>query len=723
MKDEFLNGLALLETAGGKKTIKGPNGEDSFNLYNIKDFSGKGGFKAFDKAEKSNDAYRVYASPDESKADLLGLLGRKYPDALTAETPEAFATALKKGGYATDPLYITKLTNAIKKSGGSTSSDPLSAFASQGYGDAIKVARERGYTDQEIAQKLSGAGQSVVPAAVQTQLAKQEAGGDAVSLQLQTLRKNGYQDTINIARERGYSDADIVAKLGGEVREQGTAAKEKQAKVSGWSNFMDQAIEASKDLGRGASQLYSEATGDKEGAQAKYAEESARRGDLDRIAASSNTSGAIGRAAPALAATAGAVLAAPFTGGGSLAAEAAILGGAGAAMGALKPQVEEGRRLESALTEGAMGAAGGAAGRLAMAAPGMAARGTQSFMRGGQSQAELIAARDALVKEGITPGAADISARAAKAANAVDNNAAGASWFGADARGARDVELAGAIGKRVGVDDAADISSALVRKAQSNITKLYDDALDGVKVDLDAPFMTKLDNIVQANAGGSLPSLTSKLPASLTDELKTLGQTGPVSAKTLQQIRSSIGKEMSSPSAEASAKQALGDIYGAINDQIAAKLPAKNLEAFKKANTFYKNLQPVETMVRMSGDSGTVSVRQLTNAIKQGKLKSSFERGDAPFQDLQQALVGSTAGSGGRIGLDAATKAVGLGALTNPAAPVASGIAGNLAMRILTNPKYRDVLLGLNPVQKSALMQAAAKVGPMSGAAAMAVQD
>lgn len=109
----FLDGLARLETAGGKKSIKGPNGQDSFNLYNIKDNSGRG-FRAVDKAEGSNDAYRTYASHDESKADVVSLLARRYPGAVEAQTPEQFARALKSGGYATDPNYEKKLVGVIK---------------------------------------------------------------------------------------------------------------------------------------------------------------------------------------------------------------------------------------------------------------------------------------------------------------------------------------------------------------------------------------------------------------------------------------------------------------------------------------------------------------------------------------------------------------------------------------------------------------------------------
>lgn len=123
----YLAGVAKLETQNGVKSIKGPGGVDSHNLYNIKDFSG-GGFKAFDKAERSNDAYRVYNSREESTADMINLLKRKYPGAIDAKTPEEFAMALKKGGYATDPNYVAKLTNIINSSR-SVGSPPLSVQA------------------------------------------------------------------------------------------------------------------------------------------------------------------------------------------------------------------------------------------------------------------------------------------------------------------------------------------------------------------------------------------------------------------------------------------------------------------------------------------------------------------------------------------------------------------------------------------------------------------
>lgn len=135
LMDRFINGLAKLETAGGSKTVKGPAGEDSFNLFNIKDFSKEGtGFRAKDKAEGSNDRYRVYANVEESKADLMKLLANRYPAALQAKTGAEFAEALKAGGYATDPKYVEKLTAAIGDTSdvkGTEAVDPAAQLLSQ----------------------------------------------------------------------------------------------------------------------------------------------------------------------------------------------------------------------------------------------------------------------------------------------------------------------------------------------------------------------------------------------------------------------------------------------------------------------------------------------------------------------------------------------------------------------------------------------------------------
>lgn len=95
-----------LETGWGKSIIPGTN-----NLGNIKDLSGNG-VAATDNMNGSKDKYRAYNSPEEFAADYVSLVKRKYPAAVGANDPLAFAIALKDGGYAEDPNYVKSLTGA-----------------------------------------------------------------------------------------------------------------------------------------------------------------------------------------------------------------------------------------------------------------------------------------------------------------------------------------------------------------------------------------------------------------------------------------------------------------------------------------------------------------------------------------------------------------------------------------------------------------------------------
>ena len=100
-----------LETGWGKSIIPNTN-----NLGNIKDFSGKG-VKAYDKAEKSNDRYRQYDSPEAFAKDYASLIKRKYPEAVgTGGDAKKFVAALRpgeKGRYATDENYGSKFLKTV----------------------------------------------------------------------------------------------------------------------------------------------------------------------------------------------------------------------------------------------------------------------------------------------------------------------------------------------------------------------------------------------------------------------------------------------------------------------------------------------------------------------------------------------------------------------------------------------------------------------------------
>ena len=66
-----------------------------------------------------DDYFRAYSSPTESFADWALLVQKRFPAAWAARGDKvAFAQALAKGGYATDPSYSAKLIavlNSVEK--------------------------------------------------------------------------------------------------------------------------------------------------------------------------------------------------------------------------------------------------------------------------------------------------------------------------------------------------------------------------------------------------------------------------------------------------------------------------------------------------------------------------------------------------------------------------------------------------------------------------------
>ena len=110
---------AALETGWGRKLVGGNSGATSHNLFGIKATGWKGAKVASGTHEyvdgvrrNIRDSFRAYASAAESFADYAKLLGKeRYAQALgTGEDVHRFASALQKGGYATDPSYANKIT-------------------------------------------------------------------------------------------------------------------------------------------------------------------------------------------------------------------------------------------------------------------------------------------------------------------------------------------------------------------------------------------------------------------------------------------------------------------------------------------------------------------------------------------------------------------------------------------------------------------------------------
>lgn len=111
---------AALETGWGKALPCGVDGTPSFNFFGIK----AGGSWQKDSVSArtlefeggvpvpQSAKFRAYDSPAESFRDYVEVLRNnpRYADALnTGSDAKAFANALQRGGYATDPRYAMKL--------------------------------------------------------------------------------------------------------------------------------------------------------------------------------------------------------------------------------------------------------------------------------------------------------------------------------------------------------------------------------------------------------------------------------------------------------------------------------------------------------------------------------------------------------------------------------------------------------------------------------------
>ena len=122
---EALVAQAALETGWGRHILQRPDGASSHNLFGIKADSRWLGervsaatleFRA-GVVEQERASFRAYDSLAESFADYVRLLksNPRYRPALASDgDPEAFAGALQRSGYATDPAYADKIRGILR---------------------------------------------------------------------------------------------------------------------------------------------------------------------------------------------------------------------------------------------------------------------------------------------------------------------------------------------------------------------------------------------------------------------------------------------------------------------------------------------------------------------------------------------------------------------------------------------------------------------------------
>ncbi len=115
----ILLGQWAMETGHGKKMwnynfggIKGTSPEGLTTSY--KTHEGYG-----DTRQAITDRFRAYSTAEEGAKDYVGLLARKYGDAIEAAKagdPRDFVTALRAGGYFTgDPAAYTRAVSSISE--------------------------------------------------------------------------------------------------------------------------------------------------------------------------------------------------------------------------------------------------------------------------------------------------------------------------------------------------------------------------------------------------------------------------------------------------------------------------------------------------------------------------------------------------------------------------------------------------------------------------------
>jgi peptidoglycan hydrolase FlgJ len=122
---KFMVGQAALESGWGKHEIKTSNGENSHNLFGIKaDASWKGKVANSVTTEYVNgvketrvEKFRAYDSYSDAFKDYAKLISQnpRYEQAMNnTHDASAYAHALQRAGYATDPQYGKKLTQVLK---------------------------------------------------------------------------------------------------------------------------------------------------------------------------------------------------------------------------------------------------------------------------------------------------------------------------------------------------------------------------------------------------------------------------------------------------------------------------------------------------------------------------------------------------------------------------------------------------------------------------------
>ena len=282
-------------------------------------------------------------------------------------------------------------------------------------------------------------------------------------------------------------------------------------------------------------------------------------------------------------------------------------------------------------------------------------------------------------------------------------------------------EFAQSLFKRIGVDVTPNDSARTMHaKAQKLFNQRYDDALEGLTVDLNSP---QLDTLVTDLSIGN--DLTNSYKKQLANTLKKIRQDYAgqnLDGQSIQEIKERLAKQRrkfelpGNTGAEKGYADALGELEDSIFDLAAQASDdaAASIDALRKVNADYAQYAWMRDASNLSGavkNKGAAGPGQFLSAFR-AKMnrtpsgQNNLAAGTGPTADVQrhlergQQIIGDNypdSGTAGRLGMGAVLMGTG-GSFYNPWVAIpAAGVAG----AAYTNPGRKYLHGELYPGQKA----------------------
>jgi hypothetical protein len=187
------------------------------------------------------------------------------------------------------------------------------------------------------------------------------------------------------------------------------------------------------------------------------------------------------------------------------------------------------------------------------------------------------------------------------------------------------------------VPDKVPAGREMIEHLETRIGQAYEQALDGVVVDADQPFVTNVKGIADDILFPDEHEAFAKLAK---NALEPMAQ-GPVDGATFKAIDARLGKVVAASGNRPTFREAVMGLQTELRDLAARSNPEKapEIEAANKAWGMFKRVQRAATGAN-ADEPGVFSPPQLVGALKaldRSSGKGAYARGSAPLQDIAEA--------------------------------------------------------------------------------------